>query len=74
MVGITIGLAAATWVSICFMDAPWFRLPVTLFFDWGSSLAFPRTLVLGVMGRLLAVVLAPLPLAGGRDLRCRDLD
>jgi multidrug resistance protein MdtO len=57
MVGITIGLAAGIWVSICFTDAPWFRLPVTLFLI-GGSVWLSRTLVLAVMGRLLAVVLA----------------
>ncbi len=57
MLGITIGLAAATWVIICFMDATWFRLPETLFLI-GGAVWLSRTLVLGVMGRLLAVVLA----------------
>jgi multidrug resistance protein MdtO len=57
MLGITLGLAAATWVSICFMDAPWFRLPVSLFLI-GGAVWLSRTLVLGVIGRLLAVVLA----------------
>jgi len=57
MLGITIGLAAATCVSICFMDAPWFRVPVSLFLI-GGAVWLSRTLVLAVMGRLLAVVLA----------------
>jgi multidrug resistance protein MdtO len=57
MVGITLGLAAAIGVSICFSDAPWFRLPVTLFLI-GGAVWLSRTLVLAVMGRLLAVVLA----------------
>ena len=57
MLGITLGLASAMWVSICFMDAPWFRVPVTLFLV-GAAVWLSRTLVLGVMGRLLAVVLA----------------
>ena len=57
MIGITIGLAAGIWVSICFSDAPWFRLPVTLCLIC-AAVWLSRTLVLAVMGRLLAVVLA----------------
>jgi multidrug resistance protein MdtO len=57
MAGLTLALIAAMGVSICFMDAPWFRLPVTFLLIAGA-VWLSRTLVLAVMGRLMAVILA----------------
>jgi len=57
MAGLTVALLAATVVSICFMDAPWFRLPATFLLIAGA-IWLSRTLVLAVMGRLMAVILA----------------
>ncbi len=57
MVGLTVALVVAMGVSICFMDAPWFRLPGTLLLIAGA-IWLSRTLVLAVMGRLMAVILA----------------
>ncbi len=57
MIGVTISVAVSSWISICFMDAPWFRVPVTLLLI-GGAVWLSRTLVLAVMGRLIAVVLA----------------
>jgi multidrug resistance protein MdtO len=57
MVGLTVALVAAMAVSICFMDAPWFRLPITFLLIAGT-IWLSRTLVLAVMGRLMAVILA----------------
>jgi multidrug resistance protein MdtO len=57
MVGLTITLVASIGVTICFMDAPWFRLPVTFLLIAGA-VWLSRTLVLAVMGRLMAVILA----------------
>ncbi|MEI9998892.1 MAG: FUSC family protein [Verrucomicrobiota bacterium] len=57
MLGVTLALATALWVSICFTDAPWFRVPVTLLLI-GGAIWLTRALVLGVVGRLLAVILA----------------
>jgi hypothetical protein len=57
MLGVTVALAASMVMSICFMDVPWFRLPVTLCLIAGA-IWLSRTLVLAVMGRLLAVILA----------------
>ena len=57
MIGITIAVAVSSVISICFMDAPWFRLPVTLVLI-GFAVWLSRTLVLAVMGRLIAVILA----------------
>jgi len=56
MAGLTVALIAATGVSICFMDAPWFRLPVTFLLIAGT-IWLSRTLVLAVLGRLMAVIL-----------------
>jgi uncharacterized membrane protein YgaE (UPF0421/DUF939 family) len=57
MVAATLGLATAIVIDICFMDAPWFRVPATLFLVAGS-VWLSRTLVLAAIGRLLAVLLA----------------
>jgi len=57
MVGLTVALVAAMGVSICFMDAPWFRLPATFLLIAGA-IWLSRTLVLAVMGRLMAVIFA----------------
>ena len=56
MAGLTVALLAATGVTICFMDAPWFRLPVTFLLVAGT-VWLSRTLVLAVMGRMMAVIL-----------------
>ncbi len=55
MAGLTLALVAAVGVSICFMDAPWFRLPVTFLLIAGA-VWLSRTLVLAVMGRMIAVI------------------
>jgi hypothetical protein len=57
MVAATFGLAAAIAIDICFMGAPWFRVPATLLLV-GGSVWLSRTLVLAALGRLLAVLLA----------------
>ena len=57
MVAVTMVLAVAIGIDICFLDAPWFRLPTTLFLV-GAAVWLSRTLVMGTIGRLLAVVLA----------------
>jgi len=56
MVGLTIALISAMGVTICFMDAPWFRLPAT-FLLIGVAVWLSRTFVIFVMGRLMAVIL-----------------
>ncbi len=53
MIGITITVATAAWISICFMDAPWFRVPVTIALI-GGAVWLSRTLV----GVLMAVILS----------------
>ncbi len=55
LLGATVALAVSMGVTICFMDTPWFRVPVTLFFATGA-IWLSRTLVMAVMGRLLAVI------------------
>jgi len=57
MIGLTLALIASMGVTICFMDAPWFRLPATILLIAGA-VWLSRTLVLAVMGRLMAVILA----------------
>jgi multidrug resistance protein MdtO len=57
MAGLTIALVAAMWVNICFMDAPWFRLPATFLLIAGT-VWLSRTLVLAVIGRMMAVIFA----------------
>jgi hypothetical protein len=57
MAGVTLALAIALAIDICFMDAPWFRLPTTLLLV-GAAVWLSRTLVMGAIGRLLAVILA----------------
>jgi len=57
MIGVTIAVAVSTGVSICFMDAPWFRVPLTIGLV-GVAVWLSRTMVLAVMGRLIAVILA----------------
>ena len=56
MAGLTVALVLAMGVSICFMDAPWFRLPVTFLLIAGA-IWLSRTLVLAVLGRMMAVIL-----------------
>jgi multidrug resistance protein MdtO len=56
MTGVTLALALAIGINLCFMDAPWFRLPVTLCFI-AVAIWLARVLVLAPVGRLLAVVL-----------------
>ncbi|HUB66481.1 MAG TPA: FUSC family protein [Candidatus Methylacidiphilales bacterium] len=56
MVGTTLGIATALGITICFMDAPWFRLPVT-FIVIGGAIWLSRVMVLAPLGRLLAVIL-----------------
>src|SRR5260221_11109379 len=56
MAGLTVALFAAMGVTICFMDAPWFRLPVTFLLIAGT-VWLSRTLVMAVLGRLMAVIL-----------------
>lgn len=57
LAGLTVSLVAAMAVTICFMDAPWFRLPVT-FLLLAGAIWLSRALVLAVLGRMMAVVLA----------------
>src|SRR5277367_437626 len=57
MAGLTVALVAAMWVNICFMDAPWFRLPATFLLIAGT-VWLSRTLVLAVIGRMMAVLFA----------------
>jgi multidrug resistance protein MdtO len=57
MVGITVAVAVCSGISICFLDAPWFRVPVTIALI-GVAIWLSRTMVLAVMGRLIAVILA----------------
>jgi uncharacterized membrane protein YccC len=57
MVGVTVALAIATVINICFMDAPWFRVPATLLVV-GGAIWLSRTLTLGAIGRLIAVLLS----------------
>jgi len=56
MAGLTVALIMAMGVTICFMDAPWFRLPATFLLIAGT-VWLSRTLVLGVLGRMMAVIL-----------------
>jgi multidrug resistance protein MdtO len=56
MVGLTVALGAAILVTICFMDAPWFRLPATFLLIAGT-VWLSRTLVVAPIGRLMAVIL-----------------
>jgi multidrug resistance protein MdtO len=56
MAGLTVALIMAMGVTICFMDAPWFRLPATFFLIAGTAW-LSRTLVIGVLGRIMAVIL-----------------
>jgi uncharacterized membrane protein YccC len=57
MVAVTLALATAIAIDICFMDAPWFRVPATLFLV-GGAVWLSRVLAVGAIGRLLAVILA----------------
>ena len=60
IISATLALALATVVSICFMDAPWFRLPVTLFL-MAAALWLSRASAMPVMvliGRFVAVIFA----------------
>jgi multidrug resistance protein MdtO len=56
MAGLTLALIMAMGVTICFMDAPWFRLPATFLLIAGTTW-LSRTLVAGVLGRMMAVIL-----------------
>jgi hypothetical protein len=57
MAGLTVALVAAMGINICFMDAPWFRLPATFLLIAGT-VWLSRTLVLAVIGRMMAVIFA----------------
>jgi len=57
MITATAVLAGAIGVAICFMDAPWFRLPSTLFLVWGS-VWLSRTLAINLIGIILGVILS----------------
>jgi hypothetical protein len=57
MIAVTVALALAIAIDICFMDAPWFRLPATLFLV-GGAVWLSRILVVAAVGRLLAVMLS----------------
>jgi hypothetical protein len=57
MAGVTLALATAIATDICFMDAPWFRVPATLLLV-GGAVWLSRVLVVAAIGRLLAVLLA----------------
>jgi multidrug resistance protein MdtO len=57
MVGLTIALIAAMAVNICFMDAPWFRLPAT-FILIIVAVWLSRTMVLAAIARMIAVIFA----------------
>ena len=56
MAGLTVALILAMGVNICFMDAPWFRLPATFLLIAGA-VWLSRTLVLAVLGRMMAIIL-----------------
>ena len=56
MAGLTVALIMATGVNICFMDAPWFRLPATFLLIAGA-VWLSRTLVVAALGRMMAVIL-----------------
>src|SRR5260221_6034933 len=53
MAGLTVALFAAMGVTICFMDAPWFRLPVTFLLIAGT-VWLSRTLVMAGTGGFIA--------------------
>jgi multidrug resistance protein MdtO len=53
----TATLVAAMGVTICFMDAPWFRLPAT-FLLMGSAIWLTRALTQPILGRLMGIILA----------------
>jgi hypothetical protein len=55
--GLTVALVAAIGVTICFMDAPWFRLPATFLLIAGT-VWLSRTLTISTLGRIMAVILA----------------
>lgn len=55
MAGLTAALGIAILVTICFMDAPWFRLPATFLLIAGS-VWLSRTLVLAPIARMIAVI------------------
>jgi len=60
LISATLALALATVVSICFMDTPWFRLPVTLFL-MAAALWLSRAAAMPVMvliGRFVAIIFA----------------
>ncbi len=57
LAGLTVALMAAMAVTICFTDAPWFRLPATFLLIAGA-LWLSRTMVPDVLGRIIAVILA----------------
>ncbi len=57
MAGLTVALVAAIAVTICFMDAPWFRLPATFLLIAGA-VWLSRALTLAVLGRMMAVIFA----------------
>ena len=57
LMALTVALAAATGVTICFMDAPWFRLPATFLLIAGA-VWLSRTMVVAVVGRVIAVIFA----------------
>jgi uncharacterized membrane protein YccC len=60
MMGATVALAISSGVSICFMDAPWFRLPV-MFILMAAALWLSRAAAQPVMvlvGRFMAIIFA----------------
>ncbi len=57
LAGLTVSLIAAMAVTICFMDAPWLRLPAT-FILMAGAIWLSRVLVLAMLGRMMAVILA----------------
>lgn len=57
MIAVTFALATTLTVDICFMDAPWFRVPATLLLVAGA-VWLSRVFVIAAIGRLLAVLLA----------------
>ena len=60
LISATVALAVATVVSICFMNTPWFRLPVTLLL-MAVALWLSRASALPVMvliGRFVAIIFA----------------
>lgn len=57
LAGLTVALAAAIGTTICFMDAPWFRLPATFLLIAGA-VWLSRALEPAVLGRMMAVILA----------------